>query len=604
MAGKKATGPAGRFANRRKGKQSDFNLLAIVRRICGEPQPFQMEKNELGELEIIVYAFFLYIFVGNLFYMHFQSESLLLDTHKSALARDINGSKIHDKSVKDHSSARRGFEGAMFTGSAVDSIYHAVVTMTTVGYGDVVQKPSVSSRIFSIFHVILGVTICLSGLVQIAGMIIDARDELMKKARKASLLNNQTKLPQNLKLKKKKKSLSTIPKSKSGSFSNEKKSKIIVEEDDEEEEAKRLERESLENFLSKQLTRSSQGSQGCVSDFCSRNKILVIIWKLAIFACLWGGLYVFIEDDWSWIDGAYYTIITGTTIGYGDITPATWTGRLLSIFFVPCAVVFIGNQLGEIGPLILNGDASSRKLQKLMNVDLSLEAILDMDDDGDGSVTEYEFMKFMLVRTEIVEEESLVELHKRFQALDKDGSGALDKNDLITEPLGVDAKVSKKNVEILKKSSLNLSTKLKPKTRDLLKASCQELKESLPPKSNSPRKNKKPEHSVGGPGASRATMTEISKNSRRPSKTPKVTSVTSEDEPIVNGFGEGSTPKNIQKQKSSSSRLDRKSSSSKVRNPVNKTEGSPESTPSNSRSRPTKSPRSSQRYEQSPEVSL
>ena len=130
MAGKKASGPAGRFANRRKGKQSDFNLLAIVRRICGEPQPFQMEKNELGELEIIVYAFFLYIFVGNLFYMHFQSESLLLDTHKSALARDINGSKIHDKSVKDHSSARRGFEGAMFTGSAVDSIYHAVVTMT------------------------------------------------------------------------------------------------------------------------------------------------------------------------------------------------------------------------------------------------------------------------------------------------------------------------------------------------------------------------------------------------------------------------------------------------------------------------------------------
>jgi hypothetical protein len=46
-------------------------------------------------------------------------------------------------------------------------------------------------------------------------------------------------------------------------------------------------------------------------------------------------------------------------------------------------------------------------------VDLSMEALLNMDADGDGEISEYEFIKFMLVSAGMADEETLEALHNR-----------------------------------------------------------------------------------------------------------------------------------------------------------------------------------------------
>ncbi|WP_236974748.1 potassium channel family protein [Membranihabitans maritimus] len=39
-------------------------------------------------------------------------------------------------------------------------------------------------------------------------------------------------------------------------------------------------------------------------------------------------------EGWSWIDSLYFSVITLTTIGYGDFSPQTSVGKLFTIFYI------------------------------------------------------------------------------------------------------------------------------------------------------------------------------------------------------------------------------------------------------------------------------
>lgn len=78
------------------------------------------------------------------------------------------------------------------------------------------------------------------------------------------------------------------------------------------------------------------------------------------------------------MDGVYWSIVTGTTVGYGDVTPQTVGGRWACFFFLPFSVIFVATNLSELAGILLN-KAEDGKLQALLKVDLSLEALLNMD---------------------------------------------------------------------------------------------------------------------------------------------------------------------------------------------------------------------------------
>jgi hypothetical protein len=43
-----------------------------------------------------------------------------------------------------------------------------------------------------------------------------------------------------------------------------------------------------------------------------------------------GALYSLLEEDANWIDGMWWAVVTASTVGYGDISPAHVEGRLLA----------------------------------------------------------------------------------------------------------------------------------------------------------------------------------------------------------------------------------------------------------------------------------
>ncbi|HIG93588.1 TPA: two pore domain potassium channel family protein [Candidatus Woesearchaeota archaeon] len=56
----------------------------------------------------------------------------------------------------------------------------------------------------------------------------------------------------------------------------------------------------------------------------------------------------------------YFTIITITTVGYGDISPVTTIGRLVSVLTVLAGVTLIPWQLGKLLKVVLSSNTKKK----------------------------------------------------------------------------------------------------------------------------------------------------------------------------------------------------------------------------------------------------
>jgi voltage-gated potassium channel Kch len=47
-----------------------------------------------------------------------------------------------------------------------------------------------------------------------------------------------------------------------------------------------------------------------------------------------GTVFYHFQEGWGWLDSLYFSVITLTTIGYGDFSPATDLGKIFTIFYI------------------------------------------------------------------------------------------------------------------------------------------------------------------------------------------------------------------------------------------------------------------------------
>jgi hypothetical protein len=136
-----------------------------------------------------------------------------------------------------------------------------------------------------------------------------------------------------------------------------------------------------------------------------------------------------LEDEWTYIQALYFSVVTVTTIGYGDLALDEDDSKIFMILFIPISVCTVAAALGSIASITIEMEADRKKLESL-NRKLDFNMIREMDKDGDG-VDKLEFLIAMLVQNNICDQENDIDPWlKRFDELDKDGSGRLDEEDI------------------------------------------------------------------------------------------------------------------------------------------------------------------------------
>ena len=66
-------------------------------------------------------------------------------------------------------------------------------------------------------------------------------------------------------------------------------------------------------------------------------------------------------EDWSWIESFYFTVVTLTTVGYGDLAPTTEASRLFAAAFILLGVGTVAGAIGALGSRRINRRASKKK---------------------------------------------------------------------------------------------------------------------------------------------------------------------------------------------------------------------------------------------------
>jgi voltage-gated potassium channel Kch len=157
-------------------------------------------------------------------------------------------------------------------------------------------------------------------------------------------------------------------------------------------------------------------------------RVLFYVSTIASMIIVGGGIVSIVEDK-SFISGIYWAFQTTTTVGYGDESQENSQARIIASLYLLLSCGVVGSAIANIAGA---KEDTKRELKQrnLLRKKLDLDMIQALDKDGNG-VDRAEFVVGMLMAMDLVDEEVTTQLLYRFDQLDVDGSGTLDKDDLI-----------------------------------------------------------------------------------------------------------------------------------------------------------------------------
>jgi len=117
----------------------------------------------------------------------------------------------------------------------------------------------------------------------------------------------------------------------------------------------------------------------------------------------------------SWATSFYMSIITCTTVGFGDHSPRSRLGRLFSIVWMFCGVAAMGNMVTRLSDFFFS-EKTKRKLW--LGTDIDEVIFKEMDTDDDGGLTRAEYKNYFLVKHGLVSRGLLHQIDVNFDTLD------------------------------------------------------------------------------------------------------------------------------------------------------------------------------------------
>ncbi|KAJ0963535.1 hypothetical protein J5N97_028657 [Dioscorea zingiberensis] len=248
------------------------------------------------------------------------------------------------------------------TNDILDALYFCIVTMTTVGYGDLVPN-SVTAKLLACAFV-------FSGMAIVAIFVSNAADYLVDKQ---------------------------------------------------------------EALLVRTLHLNKNNGRAHLNRETEMNKVKHKLCMMAMFLlCLMliGTAFLVRVEKLSIVDAFYCVCSTITTLGYGDKSFSTKTGRIFAVFWILISTVSLAQFLLYLAEL-----RTEQKQQLLARYVLSRRmTFVDLeaaDLDEDGAVSAAEFIVYKLKELGKISEQDIAIVMDEFEDLDVDHSGKISASDII-----------------------------------------------------------------------------------------------------------------------------------------------------------------------------
>ena len=155
---------------------------------------------------------------------------------------------------------------------------------------------------------------------------------------------------------------------------------------------------------------------------------LVLAVLLVLLVTCIGASWVIYVDGVSVLDGFYWAIVTSTSVGLGDIETSDATRSFNSCYML-LAVGSVAYGLGKLVEVMCNL-GKVRRVEQFCARGVTNELIAEMDQSGNGAVSQLEFASYMLVSSGKLNQADLDEVVALFKQYVLDGTGTIDQADV------------------------------------------------------------------------------------------------------------------------------------------------------------------------------
>ncbi|CAM9142123.1 unnamed protein product [Ascophyllum nodosum] len=261
--------------------------------------------------------------------------------------------------------------------TVLDAVYFSMVTLTTVGYGDLsAHKPW--TRLFACVYILVGVALIGALLARLVEIVLNQQEEVFLEILKLSMLQKD---------------------GDRDTFS----------------------RRSLKVFNGsfRSVTHLNMKMGAGILSFVTLILIGATIFKFSL--------------DMSFVDAFYLTVVSASTVGYGDFSPHTTIAKVFAIFYLPVSTLLLAKVISGYTEITIEANKRKSQLRFLLGQVTSSE-FEQMDENNDGKIDKWEYLLHQLIQQDKVTRQEIDQVWEQFKRLDKNNSGFLELDEVCAEP--------------------------------------------------------------------------------------------------------------------------------------------------------------------------
>ncbi|KAK4493550.1 hypothetical protein RD792_017920 [Penstemon davidsonii] len=276
--------------------------------------------------------------------------------------------------VVAYSFNRDHFSLGIETHPAVDALYFCIVTMCTIGYGDIAPS-SPPAKFFACVFVLVGfgfIDILLSGVVN---YVLDLQE------------NN-----------------------------------MILIQTHQKQKQKQQHKELLDYIVD-----AGKGRM--------RIRIKVGLALGVVVMCIGiGALVLCFVERLDWVDSLYLSVMSVTTVGYGDTAFKTLQGRLFASVWLLLSTLAVARAFLYLAEARI--DKRHRKIANwVLHRDITVQDLFAADVNNNGFISKSEYIIYKLKEMEKITEKDIMQICDQFNKLDRNNSGKISLIDLLENHL-------------------------------------------------------------------------------------------------------------------------------------------------------------------------